>query len=369
MEDIFHNSQKNLLKKIKSPLLLWYQAQARILPWREQTTPYRVWISEIMLQQTRVTAVLPYYERFINAIPDVAALASCPDDTLMKLWQGLGYYNRARNLKKAAKIIMQKYNGNIPMDFTSLLKLPGIGRYTAAAISSIAGQHPAPAVDGNVLRVISRFMFLQADITLDKTKRAVEQALLPLYEEGPVSSSLNQALMELGAVICVPHGIPHCNQCPLNSLCLAKQKGCQLALPIKKRKASRCREALTILVVHNQKNQIAIRKRPAKGLLAGLYELPNISGHLTRREIKTFFSHHHIPVNRITSLPPAHHIFTHIEWYMIGFDIQLIANDAERLLTNEAFRSSFWASKEELASKYSIPTAFQYFLPTNSEKT
>lgn len=352
------------LSPIVEPLLYWYRGRARILPWREQPTPYRVWISEIMLQQTRVVAVLPYFERFLEALPDVGALASVPEDRLMKLWQGLGYYNRARNLKKAASLIMKDHGGSIPLDFATLLTLPGIGRYTAAAISSIAGGAPIPAIDGNVLRVVTRLTLCREDILKDSTKRHIETALQPCYQAGASSAMLNQALMELGATVCVPNGLPHCARCPLIRLCLAYDNDCIMEFPVKHTKKSRRKEQLTVLVLLFE-NRIALHKRAAKGLLAGLYELPNLPGHLQQEDIVSALAAQGFKIAEIRPHVAARHIFTHVEWDMTSFRITLSSPNCTHSPSTAPGRL-LWASRQELLTSYSVPAAFQYFLHSPS---
>ena len=202
------------IRKAVKPLLQWYEQNKRVLPWRSDPTPYHVWVSEIMLQQTRVAAVLGYYARFMQALPDVKTLAEVDEDELMKLWQGLGYYNRARNLKKAARVIMEKFSGTFPNTYEDILSLPGIGEYTAGAVASIGFGIPVPCVDGNVLRVLTRLIGDDSDITKPETKRFLRDALLmAIPKENP--AAFNQALMELGALVCVPNGAPDCENCPL----------------------------------------------------------------------------------------------------------------------------------------------------------
>lgn len=352
----------SLIAAIKAPLLAWYPSVARQLPWREIVTPYRVWISEIMLQQTRVAAVIPYFERFMTTLPDIAALAAVPDDTLMKLWQGLGYYSRARNLKKAAQIILRDYSGAMPLAFDALLKLPGIGRYTAGAISSIAGHHAAPAVDGNVLRVVTRLTEYNGDVLKDVTKRAVEDALRPIYEESRVSATLNQALMELGATVCVPNGAPHCDACPLKPLCRAKKHHTIAEFPRKAAKKARRIEQLTVLhLLDEATGRIALRQRPRKGLLAGLYELPHIPGHATAAAVRRLLKDAGFTVLHVKKRAPARHIFSHVEWDMIAYDVTLAPSTADIVCeTHEVF---LWATADDLRTTYSVPAAFQYFLP------
>ena len=264
------------LEQIVEPLLTWFGAHARILPWREEPTAYRVWVSEIMLQQTRVEAVKPYYERFMNALPTVEALAAAPEETLLKLWEGLGYYNRVRNMGKAAGQIMEQYHGVIPDDYGQLCSLAGIGSYTAGAVASIAYGKPVPAVDGNVLRVISRVRMDDRDIMQAKVRKGVEQDLTAIMPEGR-SGAFNQALMELGAMVCIPNGEPKCKECPWNGFCRAYQNQCMTEYPKKAPKKARTIEYKTILVLQDAQ-KAALQKRPAKGLLAGMYEFPWIEG-------------------------------------------------------------------------------------------
>ncbi len=274
------------LNQMVVPLHLWFGEHARILPWRDNPTPYRVWISEIMLQQTRVEAVKPYYERFMQELPDVKSLAKCEDDRLMKLWEGLGYYNRARNLKVAANQILDDYGGELPAQYEELLKLKGVGHYTAGAISSIAFGQPVPAVDGNVLRVLMRITADDSDIMKQSVKHQVEERLSKLMQENEevVPQIFTQALMELGAVVCVPNGTPLCEQCPLSDICEAKRQDRIAELPVKKKAKKRRIEERTVLVIRDG-HQYAIHRRADDGLLAGLYELPNYETYLSEEQI------------------------------------------------------------------------------------
>ncbi len=354
-----------ILQEIVQPLLIWYHAQARSLPWRENPSPYRVWLSEIMLQQTRVAAVLPYFDRFLNTLPDVRTLANCDEEVLMKLWQGLGYYNRARNLQKAARIVMSEYSGVIPSSFEELLALPGIGRYTAAAISSIAYGGDHPAVDGNVLRVISRLILFPEDILKDASKRAVEEALHEVYPPKQ-GGELNQALMELGAMVCLPNGEPHCSKCPLQRLCLACEENCIAEYPRKKKQKPRRIEKMTILHLEADGN-IAIRKRPKNGLLAGLWELPHLPGHQPLDEVRSWCHAQGYSLLSGEPLPPARHIFSHVEWDMLGWHLQVApacvretgADDAEPSHNTAKLQ---WQSPEAITASYSIPAAFRHYL-------
>ena len=292
------------LDKIAAPLSVWFRARARSLPWRDHPLPYYVWVSEIMLQQTRVAAVMPYFTRFIAALPDVASLAAADDDALMKLWQGLGYYSRARNLKKAAVQIMEKHAGKLPRDFEALLALPGVGRYTAGAIASIAYGVRVPAVDGNVLRVVSRLTASREDILRDATKRAVEDALAAVM---PKEAGLfNQAMMELGALVCLPRAA-RCEECPLASLCRAHAEGIENELPVKAAKKERRIEARTVLLIERD-GRFAITKRPKRGLLADLWEFPNLVGARNRAEVLALCQNAGFSVKSARRMKAARHL-------------------------------------------------------------
>lgn len=357
---------------IRGALLTWYRASMRTLPWRDAPTPYHVWISEIMLQQTRVEAVRGYYSRFIDAIPDVRSLAAIEEDTLLKYWQGLGYYSRARNLKRAAQEMMKSHNGELPRDFDDLLSLPGIGRYTAGAILSIAYQLPYPAVDGNVLRIVMRLAGSSLDIMQDATRRQVEASLLPLLPEpGRDCSDMSQAFMDLGAMICLPKK-PLCAACPVAPYCRAYADDLTTSLPYRAPKKARRTEKLTILRLSCGGN-IAIRQRGSAGLLANLWELPHIDGYYKKQELLNLLQSHGHDVTSIKKLPAKKHIFTHIEWHMQGWDIRLASVPSKESTVREAPAAYagctpelpdrlIWASKETIADRYSIPTAFSYYL-------
>ena len=277
--------------------LNWYDYNARILPWRDNPKPYYVWVSEIMLQQTRVEAVKGYFERFIETLPDIKSLAEVDEDKLLKLWEGLGYYSRVRNLQKAAKVIMKDYNGELPSDYNELLKLSGIGVYTAGAIASIAFQKPVPAVDGNVLRVMKRIAASYDDITKESIKKELWQ---DLYQIMPSDrpGDFNQSIMDIGATVCLPNGKPLCDQCPVMHLCKAFHQDIVMELPVKPPKKGRKKEEKTILIFEYQ-DQFAIRKRPAKGLLAGLWEIPSVEGKLTLKKIKEQLEERQFQIERI----------------------------------------------------------------------
>lgn len=342
------------LEELTEPLLNWYEENKRELPWRSIPTPYRVWVSEIMLQQTRVEAVKPFFERFINRLPDAAALAACPEDELLKLWEGLGYYNRVRNMQKAAIQVMEEHGGILPADYEALLKLKGIGSYTAGAIASIAYQIPVPAVDGNVLRILTRVAADDTDIMKASFRKEVEQILTAYMQGGHFdtkkSGTYNQALMELGATVCVPNGAPYCERCPWKEQCLARKEARIMELPVKTKAKERRLEERTVLVIRDG-TRVAIRKRPPKGLLAGLYELPNVDGKLTQEDALKQVKAWGLSPIRIQKLEDAKHIFSHVEWQMTGFAVlveELEQNEREMLFVEA------WDSQE----RYAIPAAF-----------
>ena len=295
------------LEQIVKPLLAWFEKNARTLPWRSISTPYRVWVSEIMLQQTRVEAVKPYFERFMHALPDVKSLAECEEERLLKLWEGLGYYNRVRNMQIAAQTVMEQYDGKLPADYEKLLELKGIGHYTAGAIASIAYGIPVPAVDGNVLRILMRVSADNSDIMKQSVKTRVEQALQQVIPQD-CAGSFNQALMELGAIVCVPNGEPLCDQCPWYSFCETRKRGLWQELPVKKKAKGRRIEERTVLVIRDGE-RVVLKRRPKKGLLAGLYEFPNEPGTLTEDEALRVVQDMHLHPMRIQRLEEAKHIF------------------------------------------------------------
>lgn len=345
------------LKQLVEPLQNWFKGNARVLPWRENPLGYYVWISEIMLQQTRVEAVKPYFERFIKELPDVKSLAECPEDKLLKLWEGLGYYNRVRNLKVAANQIMEEYKGEIPSDYEELLKLKGIGNYTAGAIASIAYGKAVPAVDGNVLRVISRVTADDSDIMKQSVRAHMEQRLLDVMcDENTkvIPSVFNQALMELGAMVCVPNGTPHCEVCPWGEICEARKQNRIAELPVKKKAKARRVEEKTVLIIKDGE-KLALHKRAKSGLLAGLYELPNTEGYLTEDEIIEYVKKKGYAPIRIQSVGEAKHIFSHVEWHMKGYVVFLQAEEFE-----DAGKKDNWlfVDVEETKEKYAIPSAF-----------
>ena len=273
---------REILAQLPGLLLPWYDGGARVLPWREEPTPYRVWVSEIMLQQTRVEAVRPYYERFLEAFPTVEALAAAPEEKLLKMWEGLGYYNRARNLQRAAQQVVELYDGEVPASYEALRALPGVGDYTAGAIASIAFQLPVPAVDGNVLRLAARITGSRLDV-LDAKNRKIFRSWMAAAMSQERPDAYNQALMDLGATVCLPSGTPLCGDCPAGDFCIARQEGCQARLPVRSPKREKRTEHLTVFLLRRGA-AAALRQRPDTGLLAGLWEYPHVPGALTEAE-------------------------------------------------------------------------------------
>lgn len=355
------------LRQLVEPLQRWFLNNARVLPWRENPTAYNVWISEIMLQQTRVEAVKPYFDRFIRELPDVKSLAECPEDKLLKLWEGLGYYNRVRNLKIAANQIMDEYDGRIPSEYEELLKLKGIGHYTAGAIASIAYGKAVPAVDGNVLRVISRVTADDSDIMKQSVRTHMEEKLLEVMTQGSreceakktevIPSIFNQALMELGATVCVPNGAPKCEPCPWNKLCGARKYNRIEEIPVKSKAKARRVEEKTVLIVKEGK-RVALHRRANKGLLAGMYEFPNIEGRLTEKEVLSYVEEMGYTPIRIQQACEAKHIFSHVEWHMKGYVVFL--QDVAYEKKNKKRKNEKWqfVEVEETKDNYAIPSAF-----------
>lgn len=271
---------QNLVPQMVPRVVTWYQENQRSLPWRQDKNPYTIWISEIMLQQTRIEAVKGYYARFLQEIPDVRTLAEIPEERLLKLWEGLGYYNRAKNLQKAAQIMVKNYQEEMPKTYAELIQLPGIGEYTAGAIASIAYDEPVPAVDGNVMRVITRLLDWKIDILEPKTKKEIQAILQPQMPKE--AGDFNEGIMELGEVVCLPNGEPLCEKCPLADICQARKNGTTNEVPIRIVKTKRKQVDVTVFILQYQ-DKIAIRKRDKNGLLANLYELPNVERKLTKK--------------------------------------------------------------------------------------
>ncbi len=335
------------LKQIVPPLLGWYEKNKRELPWRADKDPYHVWVSEIMLQQTRIEAVMGYYARFLETLPTVEDLAAVCDEKLLKLWEGLGYYSRARNLKKAAQVIVQQYGGAFPQTYEELVQLPGIGAYTAGAIASICFNQPVTAVDGNVLRVLARLTGDRSNVLLPQTKKQAEKVLGSVLP--PESGAFNEGLMELGETVCLPNGAPLCENCPLKDFCTAFQQNLTAELPVRIKEAKRRREALTVFILQTPQGEIALRRREQSGLLAGLYELPNTQGKLSEQDAAALLNEWGLQAQSMALRPAIKHIFTHIEWQMHPCTVSVKEK-------NDLF---IWAPPSALQDEYALPTAFQ----------
>ena len=340
-------------------LLEWYRAHARDLPWRHTRDPYHILVSEIMLQQTRAETVKPYYARFLDQLPTVRDLADADEQTILKLWEGLGYYSRVRNLQRAAQAVVHEHGGIVPSDFNALLSLPGVGRYTAGAVASIAYDIPVPAVDGNVLRVCARLMGCEDDVLLPATKTVIEQAIAPVVPSTG-AGDFNQSLIELGATVCLPNTEPRCTDCPVRLLCVAAREGRTTELPVRNARTSRKIEQMTVLVVRARDDEgavrYAIRQRPARALLGGLYELPHFDGHGEVADVEAYLLSAGLSAHSVRLLPDARHIFTHKEWRMRGYEVEV--SDTDRA---DAPADWLWVTARDVESIYAIPSAFSAY--------
>ena len=335
---------KSEIYNIAAPLVRWYRQHERAFPWREDPSPYRVWVSEIMLQQTRIEAALPYFERFVQTLPTVHDLANASEDVLLKLWEGLGYYSRVRNLQKAAKIVVAEYGGELPDTYEKLLTLPGIGEYTAGAIASIAFGKSAAAVDGNVLRVFARLTDDPTDVMQPKNRKRLSElvrSLVPQDDPG----AFNQGIMELGETVCLPNTQPRCHECPLAAYCAVcgtpRARELPLRTPPKPRKTEK--KTVFLVVTDDTPPRILLHRREDGGLLGGMWEFP--SG-----ETVTEFTDAEILSTK--KLPPAKHVFSHIEWHMSGQLVKVKSftpKEAYCLLTKDEFIS------------FALPTAFRKY--------
>ena len=342
------NTVFSIFSKLPGALLPWYDSHKRDLPWRKDRQPYHVWLSEIMLQQTRVEAVKGYYARFLDALPTVETLANADDELLHKLWEGLGYYSRVRNLKKAARVIVDKHGGVFPENYEDILALPGIGKYTAGAICSIAFDQPTPAVDGNVLRVVSRLTMDDTPIDQPAYQADIRQRLAEIYPHQ--AGMFTQALMELGATVCGANWTPRCGECPCREFCRASLSGTAEQYPIKTPKKQRRIEERTVFIL-SCGGKFALQKRPKTGLLAGLWQFPNC-------EEKLEFSAALAQVERMGLIPreiyrqvERKHIFTHIQWEMRGIYLEVSSLDGD-------FE---WFTAEQINGEIALPTAFRQF--------
>jgi len=339
-----------LPKGFVSAVTEWFRENGRVLPWRVGRDPYRIWISEIMLQQTRIEAVIPYYHRFLERIPSVAELAACPEEALLKLWEGLGYYSRARNLKKAAEKICAEHGGEMPRTAAELEKLSGIGAYTAGAIASIAFGEPAPAVDGNVLRVLTRVMGDESDIALPATKKHITQLLQTVYPTGEEAALLTEGIMEIGERVCIPVGAPLCSVCPLKELCRAGKEGTWSSIPVKSAKKPRKIVEMTVFVL-SCGDRFAVRQRPETGLLSRMWEFYHVSGHLGEKEAFAHLEKEGFAPEGVEKLGNARHIFTHLEWEMKGYFCKVKHRSPQ----------VEWKTAEEIRGECALPGAFRFF--------
>ena len=338
----------SIFSQLPGALLPWYECSKRDLPWRKDREPYHIWLSEIMLQQTRVEAVKGYYTRFLEALPTIESLAAADDELLHKLWEGLGYYSRVRNLKKAAHIIMDKHGGVFPSDYEDILALPGIGKYTAGAICSITFDQPTPAVDGNVLRVVSRLMADDTPIDQPAYQAAVRQSLAEIYPHQ--AGAFTQALMELGATLCGPNWTPHCAECPCRDFCRGAINGTAEKYPVKAAKKQRRIEERTVFIFSCD-GKYALQKRPKKGLLAGLWQFPNCDGKLEFSTALGQVENMGLIPRNIYRQVERKHIFTHIQWEMRGIYLEVSSPGGD-------FE---WFTAEQINSEIALPTAFRQF--------
>ncbi len=342
-------------KKDIKKLLNWYQNSKRDLPWRHTKDPYKIWISETMLQQTRVETVIPYYNNFLESLPTIKDLANVKEDKLLKLWEGLGYYSRARNLQKTAKIIIENQKGTLPDSKEELENLPGIGPYTVGAILSIAYSQEEPAIDGNVMRVLSRVYEEKEDISKKKVREKYYVILKKLMKkENP--SDFTQSFIELGALICTKN--PSCTICPLQNCCKSYKHHTVLEYPIKKKKKEKPNILKTVFIFEYQ-NTYMIRKRNEEGILANLYEFPNVENFLTKDELESFLKRKKIAYTSIQELGEVTHIFSHQKWLLRVYLISL-----KKKVSNNLF-----VTKKELQEIYSLPTVFQKAWNLKKEST
>ena len=359
---------KKLYEQLPERICVWYAQNRRALPWRKTRDPYLVWVSEIMLQQTRVEAVKPYYARFTEALPDVEALSACPEDRLLKLWEGLGYYSRVRHMQEAARLLVQEHaqegkgKAALPGDPAALQRLPGIGSYTAGAIASIAYGVRVPAVDGNVLRILARLQADDRDVLKASVKREAESRLQEALQNCGTPGDFNQGMMDLGAGICLPQVQPLCEQCPLADLFEAHRQKKETAFPVRSKAKDRRVEQRTILLIRDG-DRVVLTRRPAKGLLAGLYEFPNLPGSKSRREVLQTAEAMNLQPLYIRELGRAKHLFSHVEWQMCGYEIRIagFAEEGIHLPGTKAAAPWFLAEIEQMEEEYPIPSAYKAY--------
>ena len=310
--------------EFRKSLLSWYQAEKRDLPWRRTSNPYYIWVSEVMLQQTRVDTVVPYYERFITKYPTMEILAAAEQDELLKMWEGLGYYSRARNLQAGVREVVASYGGEVPSNRKDISTLKGVGPYTAGAVLSIAFGIPEHAVDGNVMRVLSRLLLIENDITVPRTKRIFENVIMDLIDHQD-PSSFNQGLMELGATICTPK--PKCLLCPVRDFCSAFHEGRQEELPVRTKKKKGKVIPMASFAIQNDEGKWLVRKRPETGLLANMWEFPMVELNQDKKPEKMFYEQFGIQLEPLTEIIAFKHIFTHLTWEMSSFRARITAEE------------------------------------------
>lgn len=349
------------IEEFQQDLIHWFEAEKRDLPWRMDSDPYKVWVSEIMLQQTRVETVIPYYNRFMEKFPTIESFAEAEEESVLKIWEGLGYYSRARNLHSAIKEVVATYGGKVPDQKEEILQLKGVGPYTAGAVLSIAYGKPEPAVDGNVMRVLSRILLITEDIAIPASRKIFEEgARILMFEPNP--SYFNQALMELGALVCTPTS-PSCLLCPVQKYCSAFEKGVQGELPVKTRKKNTRHDKLAAIVLQNEKGEFLIRKRPEKGLLANLWEFPNLEMHPVLAPYETLQDFLMTAYSIDAEVSPdsftmVHHVFTHLKWTIYAFDGNVAGG---RLEENERVHFVTEEQMEELAFPVSHQKIWQAY--------
>ena len=337
------------MSQLSDALLRFHQENPRNLPWRKDPSPYHVWVSEIMLQQTRVETVKGYFERFMACLPDVAALARSNEDLCLKLWEGLGYYSRVRNLRKAAMEIVKKHRGEIPCEVSDLKRLPGIGEYTASAIAAIAFHAKEVAVDGNLVRIYARLFARPLDPGSPKDRRLVALGFAEQMDIDP--AIFNETLMDIGQLQCLPNGKPLCSTCPLRGFCIAHQREEEQKYPLAKKKTKRKTEERTILILTKQ-NRVYLEKRPEEGLLSSLYQPMNLLGRWKEEGIRDYLEKKGYVLGSFENLGGAKHIFSHVEWHMTGWKIEVLASPKDAL----------FVTQYEKETEYSVPSAFNAFL-------
>ncbi len=349
------------IEAFQNDLVQWFQEEQRNLPWRKDNDAYRVWVSEVMLQQTRVDTVIPYYNRFLEKFPTIESFADADEESILKIWEGLGYYSRVRNLHTAVKEVVAKYGGKVPDTKEEISKLKGVGPYTAGAVLSIAYGKPVPAVDGNVMRVLSRLLLLTDDIAKPASRKIFEEAVEELmYHDHP--SHFNQALMELGALICTPSS-PACLLCPVREHCQAFAKGVQEQLPVKTRKKSTRHEDIVAVVLKDEEGKILINKRPGKGLLANLWEFPNLKvvPLLDGWEILQDFLSTEYSMDAVIEqedFTVVQHVFTHLTWKINAHEGRLKSGNIDG---NETLKFVTEEELEELAFPVSHQKIWQAY--------